>query len=320
MNINYYIKNNQSYYKNNKLLKNQNIIDKFNSIYIPPVYKSSKYYIIKKNNKNNNSDNDKNDVYATAVDSLGRTQYKYTKDHTTKRNIDKHQTLLHINKLIPKIYAKIDKDLLEKSNNKNINLKNRNIALILKIMSKCNFRIGNKIYEDKYGSIGMTTLKKEHISFKDDKIYIDFIGKKQVQNTCIFKDKNVERILKNLYKSKNTYMFSYNDDNIMKDISVNDVNQYLEEFHITNKDLRMWNANYLFIYFLKNNIQEDNTIAKKKLIKLSLEKTALFMHNTPSVCKSSYISKEIYNKLLENDAYYDLLKNKNIDILEFINL
>ena len=186
-------------------------------------------------------------------------------------------------------------------------------------MGKCNFRIGNKIYEDKYGSTGMTTLRKEHISFKNDKIYIDFIGKKQVQNTCIFKDKNIERILKNLYKSKNAYMFSYNDDNIMKDISVNDVNQYLEEFHITNKDLRMWNANYLFIYFLKNNIQQDNTIPKKKLIKLSLEKTALFMHNTPSVCKSSYISKEIYNKLLENDAYYDLLKNKNLDIMEFIN-
>ena len=309
MNIDYYIKNNQSYYKNNKLLKNKNIIDKFNSIYIPPVYKSSK--------KNNN--NSENDVYATAVDALGRTQYKYTKEHTTKRNIDKHQTLLHINKLIPKIYAKIDKDLLETKNNKNINLKNRNIALILKIMGKCNFRIGNKIYEDKYGSTGMTTLRKEHISFKNDKIYIDFIGKKQVQNTCIFKDKNIERILKNLYKSKNAYMFSYNDNNIMKDISVNDVNQYLEEFHLTNKDLRMWNANYLFIYFLKNNIQEDNTIPKKKLIKLSLEKTALFMHNTPSVCKSSYISKEIYNKLLENDAYYDLLKNKNLDIMEFIN-
>ena len=305
MNIDYYIKNNQSYYKNNKLLKNKNIIEKFNSIYIPPVYKSSKYYIIKKNNNNNN--NSENDVYATAIDALGRTQYKYTKEHTTKRNIDKHQTLLHINKLIPKIYAKIDKDLLEIKNNKNINLKNRNIALILKIMGKCNFRIGNKIYEDKYGSTGMTTLRKEHISFKNDKIYIDFIGKKQVQNTCIFKDKNIERILKNLYKSKNAYMFSYNDNNILKDI------------HITNKDLRMWNANYLFIYFLKNNIQEDNTIPKKKLIKLSLEKTALFMHNTPSVCKSSYISKEIYNKLLENDAYYNLLKNKNLDIMDFIN-
>ena len=50
-----------------------------------------------------------------------------------------------------------------------------------------------------------------------------------------------------------------------------------------------------------------------------MEKTALFMHNTPSVCKSSYISKEIYNKLLENDAYYNLLKNKNLDIMDFIN-
>jgi len=313
MNIDYYIKKNQSYYKNSKLLKKLHIIEKFNSIYIPPVYKNAKYYIIKNNQDNTIC----NDVYATAIDSLGRTQYKYTKDHTIKRNIDKYQTLLHINKLIPKIYAKIDNDLLE---NNNILVKNRNIALILKIMNKCNFRIGNKIYENKYGSTGMTTLKKQHLDFKNDKIYIDFIGKKKVENKCILKDKNIETILKNLYKSKSTYLFSYIENNHSKDISVSDVNQYLEEFHITNKDLRMWNANYLFIYFLKNNIQQENTLPKKKLIKLSLEKTALFMHNTPAVCKSSYVSKEIYNKLLDNEDYYDLLKNKKFDIMKFINL
>ena len=202
MNIDYYIKNNQSYYKNNKLLKNKNIIDKFNSIYIPPVYKSSKYYIIKKNNNNNN--NSENDVYATAVDALGRTQYKYTKEHTTKRNIDKHQTLLHINKLIPKIYAKIDKDLLETKNNKNINLKNRNIALILKIMGKCNFRIGNKIYEDKYGSTGMTTLRKEHISFKNDKIYI---GSTNNQYLCT-RMTNHRQMCKNLTGRRNSKLYN----------------------------------------------------------------------------------------------------------------
>jgi len=317
MNIDYYIKKNQSYYKNKKLLKLSHIIEKFNSIYIPPVYKNAKYYIIKNNHNTNNTIS--NDVYATAIDSLGRIQYKYTKDHTTKRNIDKYQTLLHINKLIPKIYAKIDNDLLENNNN-NIHVKNRNIALILKIMNKCNFRIGNKIYETKYGSTGMTTLKKQHIDFKNDKIYIDFIGKKKVENKCILKDKNIETILKNLYKSKSAYLFSYIENNNSKDISVSDVNQYLEEFHITNKDLRMWNANYLFIYFLKNNIQKEKTLSKKKIIKMSLDKTALFMHNTSAVCKSSYVSKEIYNKLLENEAYYNLLKNKKVDIMKFINL
>lgn len=322
MNIDYYIKNKNSYYNKNILLKNKNIIRKFNSIYIPPVYKNAKYYIIK------NKLEELNDVYATAINSLGRTQYKYTKNHNIKRNIDKYQKLLHINKKIPKIYKKIDKDLIIESTIDN--QKNRNIALLLKIMNKCNFRIGNKIYENKYGSIGMTTLKKEHINFKDNKIYIDFIGKKKVENKCILEDKNMEKILKNLSKSKNTYLFSYLDNSniskninknlIIKDINVNDVNDYLKEFDITNKDLRMWNANYLFIYFLKNNIQQEDKISKKKNIKLALEKTALFMHNTPSVCKSSYICKEIYNNLFENENYFDLLKNKNIDIMKFINL
>jgi DNA topoisomerase-1 len=325
MNNHYYNKINDKYYDsyNKKLLKNKKIIELFNSIYIPPVYKDHKYYIVSDNyngNDNNIKDKDSIRVYTTSIDALGRSQYKYTKNHDIERNIDKYQTLLKTNKQIKKIFTKIDHDLEQK----NISIKNIHIAIILKIMHKCNFRIGNKLYENKYGSIGMTTLKKEHIKFEKNKIYIDFIGKKKVPNSCVFQDKNIELILKKLYKSKNTYLFSYKDEktNKIKDISVNDVNKYLEEFNITNKDLRTWNANYLFLYFLKNNIQDKELylLTQKKVMKLSLDKTANFMHNTPSVCKKSYICKEIYNQLLENDMYYNLLKNNKVNIIKMMNI
>ena len=35
-----------------------------------------------------------------------------------------------------------------------------NLALVLYLLDKCNFRVGNKCYADKYGSYGATTLKK----------------------------------------------------------------------------------------------------------------------------------------------------------------
>ena len=166
MDIDYYqriIKNKKYYYKkNNKILNNQNIIESFNKIYIPPAYKSVKFY--KTNNK----------IYATGIDSVGRTQYKYLPNETIKRSNNRNCKLYYINSKIELIMNDIDKNIKNDSN-----IKKRNIAILLKIMYKCNFRIGNKLYEEKYGSTGLTTIKKEHIKFKDNKIYIKFIGKKK---------------------------------------------------------------------------------------------------------------------------------------------
>ena len=304
----YYIKKNNQYFnEKNEKLKDLKKIEILNGIYMPPVYTDVKYYYNPK------------DSYATGIDSLGRIQHKYTKEHTLHRNISKKKTLLEVNKKIKKIKKKIDIDLL-----KNNSPKERNIALILKLMNQCHFRIGHKHYEEKYGSIGLTTLQKEHIKINKSKIYIEFIGKKKVENKCLLEDKHLASILKKLYHNKNSYLFSYITENHKsRNITVNDVNQYLEEFNITNKDLRMWNANYLFLKFLHQELKKNtsfvNTKANKKnIMKHAVEKTAQYMHNTPTVCKSSYICKDIYNQLLDKNNLFQELQKPKLNIMDII--
>ena len=304
----YYIKKNNQYFnEKNEKLKDLKKIEILNGIYMPPVYQDVKYYYKPK------------DSYATGVDSIGRIQHKYTKEHTLRRNISKKKTLLVVNKKIKKIKKKIDMDLL-----KNDSPKERNIALILKLMNQCHFRIGNKQYEEKYGSIGLTTLQKEHIKINKNKIYIEFIGKKKVENKCLFEDKHLAYILKNLYYNKNSYLFSYlNENNKSRNITVNDVNQYLEEFNITNKDLRMWNANYLFLKFLHQELKKNTSFVntkknKKNIMKHAVEKTAQYMHNTPTVCKSSYICKDMYNQLLDKNNLFHELQKPKVNIMDLI--
>ena len=84
MNNHYYNKINDKYYDsyNKKLLKNKKIIELFNSIYIPPVYKDHKYYIVSDNDNNIKDIKDNIRVYATSINALGRSQYKYTKTYT----------------------------------------------------------------------------------------------------------------------------------------------------------------------------------------------------------------------------------------------
>lgn len=305
MDVNYYQrfnKNKKYYYlKNNKYLKNNNLIESFNKIYIPPAYKSVKFF--SKSNK----------IYATGIDSAGRTQYKYLPNQVNKRSNTRNCKLYFINSKIEVIMKDINKNLKN-----NTDIKKRNIAILLKIMYKCNFRIGNKLYEEKYGSTGLTTIKKEHIKFINDKIHINFVGKKKVENRCIFIDKNLEKILKKLYNTNKNYLFSYNDNGKFKDITVKDVNDYLKIYNITNKDLRTWCANYIFIYYMKKNYVQDKKIST--IINESIRNTAKLMHNTFSVCKNSYISNNILEKLKNDERLLKKLDNKTLNIQKYIDL
>jgi DNA topoisomerase-1 len=237
-----------------------------------------------------------------------------------KRDIKKYKNLLKISKHIDKLKRKINKDLEQTKFNKN-----KLIALVLKIMDLCNFRSGNKLYEKKYGSYGITTIHKKHVLLKKDYIEIDFVGKKGVNNNCIIKNKIIQNIIKDVYNlsvDKKSYLFSiiYNKNPIQ--ITVLDVNNYLKIFDITTKDLRTWNANVIFLknlmkivkninetYYKKNNIKQLKL--RKKMIKEAIQNTAISLHHTPSICKSSYIYKLIIEKLLNNSNIFDNIKKYN---------
>ena len=62
---------------------------------------------------------------------------------------------------------------------------------------------------------------------------------------------------------------------------------------------------------------EENKI-KKKIIKEALKKTALSLHHTPAICKSSYIYKDILNKIENNNIIINKLLNENIKIEELL--
>jgi DNA topoisomerase-1 len=310
------IKNGNSYIyftNNNKKIINKNTLNKIKKIYVAPAYKNVKIFL-------------DSDVLATGIDEAGRKQYVYSNKMKEKRDNKKYKKLLKMVDYIDKLKNKIKKDLNEKNFTKN-----KLVALALKIMDICNFRSGNKKYEKKYGSYGITTLHKKHISIKNNSVEIEFIGKKGVNNHCIIKDKIIIDLIKQVYSlssKDNSYFFSINDkknnsNNI--NINVGDINTYLKEFHITTKDLRTWNANFLFLNNLQNEIKIMNNglynkktdlqklKMRKSIIKDAIIKTAESLHHTATICKSSYINKTIIKKIENSNIIFLSIKNNKDD-------
>jgi DNA topoisomerase-1 len=271
------------YYKNKVEITNSDEIDKIKLLKIPSAYEN--VTII--NNKK---------IIAYGYDSKNRKQVLYNPNFIAKQNIIKYKKISSSIKFFSKLKKKIARDL------SNTDEKIKAIAIIITLIFTCGFRIGNKKYEKENNSVGLTTLKYTHLKFENNKILIDFIGKKGVRNLAYCNHLKINEYLNNKYKiatSKDDYIFSYGTNKI---ITSNDVNEYLKMISnyysnsnstiITTKDLRTWNANTLFISYFKK-LRKDDNINIKKITKKAIEMVAEKLHNTYSVCKKSYIDPEI---------------------------
>jgi len=272
------------YFNKNSEITDEKKIDFIKSLKIPPVY--DKVTII----------ND-NKIIAYGYDSKNRKQVIYHPKFILSQNNIKFKKIKQSIKYFSRLKRKIKKDI----NGDDIN---KICAIIITLIIECGFRIGNKKYEIDNNSYGLTTLKKKHIFIEKKYIKIDFIGKKNVRNVAICKNKEIYKFffdrLNNIGEEE--YIFKHND----KTITSNIVNKYLYNFYkkfdlkITTKDLRTLNANTLFMKFFNKNINSKNPIKK------SIEDTALKLHNTYAVCKKNYIDPNIII-FAENQ----LNKNKN---------
>jgi DNA topoisomerase-1 len=266
------------------------------SLKLPPAYHPVKI------NLNKNSK-----VLAIGVDKKGKDQYMYNPKWIEERQELKYCQLKDFAVQLPSIKGKIAKDLTSPG----ITL-DKMIAVILRIILVCHFRIGNDIGRDVYNSYGITTITKKQIDIKNNSTAkIKFIGKRGVLNQCIMKDDKVISILRHLYNDRKgeEALFTYKEGAQKHRVNAKDVNNYLKNFgDFTTKYFRTWVANIEFIdeimnrYHIKESLSET---ARKKLLRECVVATAVKLHHTPAICKKSYISKDLWDLFSDTPEKFD---------------
>lgn len=245
----------QYIYPDKSAITDQKLIEYVKSLKIAPGYPVS--YV---------STNPNSKILAISYDLKGKKQYRYHEDWIKFRTQKKNCGLITLTAKMPQIVRFVD-DTLEgfRGNATNAISKTLEIATIIKIMMECNFRIGNEVGEVVYDSFGLTTLRKKHIDIVNDKIKIEFIGKKGVENICELCNPVLQSVLEVLKKRKLQNGGGNNGNNENKnknggyvfDITAVEFNAYLKEhYQCTSKDIRSWMANLLFLYYLASSIQK----------------------------------------------------------------
>ena len=302
------------YYKNKIEITSNDEIEKIKLLKIPPAYDN---VTIINNPK----------IIAFGYDSKNRKQVLYNPKFIAKQNAKKYDKISASIKFFSKLKKKIAADLGGSSGSSGSDEKTLAIAVILTLIFTCGFRIGNKKYEKENNSVGLTTLKYKHLKFeKNNKILIDFIGKKGVRNIATCDNLKIYEYLNTKFKNvaaaaaataatakMEDYIFSYGTEN-SKVITSGDVNEYLRTISkryskdtvITTKDLRTWNANMLFLTFFKKLRKarhgEENKDTEKimnKDVKRAIEMVAEKLHNSYSICRKSYIDPKIIENAIK---------------------
>lgn len=181
------------------------------------------------------------------------------------------------------------------------------LAAAITIMDRTGIRVGNEVYEQLYGSFGLTTLRRKHAKIQGENITFQFVGKKGVRQNIQLKSKKLARIIKQCEELPGYNLFEYIDDNgNVKTITSELVNDYIKTLagdEFSAKDFRTWHGTVYALTVIHNNITNEEKLTIPRIIDAVAEE----LGNTRTVCKKYYIHPIVW-ELYESDGltiYYE---------------
>ena len=204
---------------------------------------------------------------------------------------------------------------IRKENNNNLLSSNETIkqlATSLYLIDTLALRVGNEKSEDESDTVGVTSLRVEHVTLLDNnKIKLDFLGKDSVRYV---KELEVNELIYNNIKEFIQNKDKY--DNLFNLINSNSLNKYLQTFmpELTAKVFRTFNASNLFDEELQKITDKYEKYTKPDKVELLLD---LFNQaNTKVACLCNHqknVSKNHNDQLKKISDRIKLLKEKYDD-------
>lgn len=181
----------------------------------------------------------------------------------------------------------------------------KQIATALYFIDNFALRVGNEKGEDETDTVGVTSLRVEHVVLLDkNQIRLDFLGKDSVRyNRTVTVEPTVYNNIKEFMVDKEPH------DQLFNLINAADVNKYLHSFmkNLTAKVFRTYNASYLFQKELKKINMKFAAYDEADKVNLMLDefnkanaKVALLCNHQKNITKSSNKQIENIDRMIKN--------------------
>jgi DNA topoisomerase I len=262
-------------------------LDRIQSLAVPPAWKD--VWICAR---------PRGHLQATGRDGRGRKQFRYHPRWRETRDADKYARLLGFARSLPRIRARVARDLRRQGLPRE-----KVIATIVKLLETTFARVGNEEYARENGSFGLTTLRNRHVKVRGATVRFLFRGKSGREHELGVTDRRVASVIKRCEELPGQMLFQYLDENGDRGlVTSDDVNGYLRETtgeDFTAKDFRTWAGTLLAACALRDAGRFESDSEAKRNILAAIDGVARRLGHTRAVCRRAYVHPAVVDTYLE---------------------
>ena len=243
-------------------------------------------------------------LQATGVDAAGRRQYLYHAAFRAQREQAKFDKLIRFAERLPDLRAA----MVEHMDDEELD-RERVSAIATRLINRGWFRVGSERYARESRTFGITTLRKNHVKVRGNRIAFQFRGKhKSIIRTTLVDEDLADAIKELLALPGDRRLFRYEWEGSLYTLTGARLNDYVREYlgeEFTAKDFRTWGGTLIAaIAFAEHGPVETETEAKRVIPRV-MRRVGEELGNTPAVARSSYVSPAVIDQYLDGTTIED---------------
>ena len=233
-------------------------------------------------------------IQATGLDARGRRQYRYHDQWRVQRDLAKHERILDFGQALPQARQRVAEDLADRELTRR-----RVLGCAVRLLDLGFFRVGSEQYAQQNQTYGLATIRREHVTVsRGGVITFDYIAKSGKHRVQAVADPQVAKVITAMKRRRggDDELLAWRDGDRWVDVKSHDINEHLREVtggDYTAKDFRTWNATVFTAVGLAVSTHATTTTARKQAVTRVVKEVALYLGNTPAVCRTSYIDPRI---------------------------
>jgi len=243
-------------------------------------------------------------LQATGVDSAGRKQYLYHENFRAKQEEAKYDKLIRFGEKL----AALRKLMAEHLDGEEFSCEWTS-ALAVRLINLGWFRVGSDRYLKEHRTFGITTLNKNHVTVRGNRVSFRYRGKQRARVHTALVDAELAdaiRKLKELDGRRRLFCYRAGDD--ILNLTGRKLNEYIQEHmgeEFTAKDFRTWGGTLTAaIAFAEKEAAETETDAKR-VVAAVMRSVGEKLGNTAAVARSSYVSPAVVDQYLDGRTIDD---------------
>ncbi len=232
-------------------------------------------------------------IQAVGTDVAGRRQYLYHERWQAERSEEKFERTVTLAKHLPEWRLDLLTDLRDRGLERG-----RVLALAQHLIDQGYFRAGGEEYVEENGSYGLSTLLRDHVRLRRDRVEFDYPAKSGVRRTISLEDPLVVRAVRALLRAEtaSSRLLVYRTPDGWSEVHADDINTRFRELvgeDFSVKDLRTWHGTVLAAEAFAIAREPKSKTARRREEAAVMRAVADQLGNTPAVARRSYVDPRV---------------------------